>query len=69
MKIRVVVHQDTDGLWAEVPALPYIIVNAQNQTELLEQVRQAVDMYFESATESPQPKHTGESVRVVDLTL
>lgn len=54
MKIRVVVHQDTDGLWAEVPALPYIIVNAQNQAELLEQVRQAVDMYFESAAESPQ---------------
>lgn len=70
MKIRVVVHQDPDGLWAEVPALPYIVVNAQSQAELLEQLRQAIELYFESAAaEMPPPKQAGESVRLVELTV
>lgn len=70
MKIRVVVHQDPDGLWAEVPALPHIIVNARNQTELLDQVRQAVDLYFEAAAAEGLPlKHASESVRLVELTV
>ena len=70
MKLHVVVHQDPDGLWAEEPALPHTIVSAGSQAELLEQVRQAVALYVESAAaETPWPKQGGESVRVVELTV
>jgi predicted RNase H-like HicB family nuclease len=70
VKIHVIVHQARDGLWAEVPALPHIVVNAKTQAELLEQVRLAVDLYFESAaTETPPPKQGSELVRVVELTV
>ncbi len=70
MKIHIVVHQDQDGYWAEVPALPYIVVNAKNQVDLMEQVRQAVDLYFVSAVaEPPLPTRVGESISLVELSM
>jgi predicted RNase H-like HicB family nuclease len=69
MKIHVVVHQDQDGYWAEVPALPYIVVNAKNQIDLMEQVRQAIDLYFVSAIAEPPPTRVGESISLVELSM
>ena len=43
MKLKVVIHEaDEGGYWAEVPAIPGCVTQADNQEELLKNVHEAV---------------------------
>jgi len=50
MTIRAVVHKaDEGGFWAEVPALPGCMTQGENLEELKAHLKEAVELWFESA--------------------
>jgi predicted RNase H-like HicB family nuclease len=56
MKYRVWIEQDEDGLFvAEVPALPGCISQGRTRAEVLENIREAVELYLESLNEHGEP--------------
>lgn len=43
MKLKVIVHHDPDGLWAEVPAVPGCATQAETMDDLLVNLREAIE--------------------------
>jgi predicted RNase H-like HicB family nuclease len=43
MKLKVIVHHDPDGLWGEVPAIPGCVSQADTMTELMANLREAIE--------------------------
>ncbi len=49
MKYRVVIQQDEDDIFvAEVPSLPGCISQGETRSEVIENVREAIEVYLES---------------------
>ncbi len=49
MKYRVVIQQDEDDIFvAEVPSLPGCISQGETRREVIENVREAIEVYLES---------------------
>jgi predicted RNase H-like HicB family nuclease len=52
MKLKVVIHADTDGgYWAKVPALPGCVTEADTREELMANLREAIEGWLEVAGE------------------
>jgi predicted RNase H-like HicB family nuclease len=65
MTVKVVVHAaDEGGYWAEVPALPGCVNQGESVEELLANMREAVEAWFEAG--EPEPSSVPER-RVVEL--
>jgi predicted RNase H-like HicB family nuclease len=65
MKYRVVIQQDEDGVFiAEVPALPGCVSQGTTRTEVLANIREAIEAYLESlkAHDEPIPPSIDEEV-------
>lgn len=43
MKIKVIIHQEADGYWAEVPAIPGCVSQADTFEELLPNLYEAIE--------------------------
>lgn len=43
MKLKVIVHHDPDGLWAEVPAIPGCATQAETMADLMANLREAIE--------------------------
>lgn len=43
MKLKVIVHEEAGGFWAEVPAIPGCVTQADSFDELLGRLYEAVD--------------------------
>ena len=43
MKLKVIVHQDPDGLWAEVPAIPGCASQGETMADLMVNLREAIE--------------------------
>ena len=43
MKLKVIIHEEDDGYWAEVPALPGCVTQGDNFEELLANIYEAVE--------------------------
>jgi predicted RNase H-like HicB family nuclease len=53
MKLKVVIHKaEEGGYWAEVPALPGCFTQGETLQEIETNIREAVNLYIESANDS-----------------
>lgn len=43
MKLKVIVHEEDDGYWAEVPAIPGCVTQADTMKNLLKNIYEAVE--------------------------
>jgi predicted RNase H-like HicB family nuclease len=43
MKIKTIIHQEDDGFWAEVPAIPGCVTQADTYEELIENIHEAIE--------------------------
>ena len=43
MKLAIIIHDDEDGLWAEVPALPGCFSQGDTREELMFNIREAAE--------------------------
>ena len=48
MKLKVIVHQEDDGYWAEVPALTGCFTQADTFPELLQNLYEAIEGWLET---------------------
>lgn len=49
MKYKVIVHEDEDGgYWAEVPSLPGCFSQGDTQEELMDNIKEGIEVYLES---------------------
>jgi len=56
MKYRVIIERDEDGVFvAEVPALPGCVAQGNTRTEVLKNIREAIEAYIESLTAHHEP--------------
>jgi predicted RNase H-like HicB family nuclease len=56
MEYSVVVHQaDEGGFWVEVPALPGCYSQGETREEVLDNVREAIELYLEGLQEAGSP--------------
>jgi predicted RNase H-like HicB family nuclease len=70
MKFRVMIQRDDDGIYvAEVPALPGCVSQGTTRSEALNNVREAIALYYESlkAHGDPIPPPIDEEVVEVSV--
>ena len=54
MKLKVIVHEAEDGgFWAEVPAIPGCATQGETKTELLDNLREAIQGCLEAEVNGP----------------
>jgi predicted RNase H-like HicB family nuclease len=51
MKIKVIVHEEDDVYWAEVPSLPGCFTQADTWPELLKNLYEAIEGWLEAKAE------------------
>ncbi len=67
MNVKVVVERGEDGYFvAHVPALKSCWSQGKTREEVLENIREAIDLYLEP---EPQTLEEGENQEVVELTI
>ncbi len=67
MNVKVVVEKGEDGYFvAHVPALKSCWSQGKTREEVLENIREAIDLYLEP---EPQALKEGENQEVVELTI
>ncbi len=67
MKIKVVVHEaEEGGYWAEVPAFPGSVTQGETMDELMENVRDVIELYL---SVEPLPAMPTEHDRVLEIAL
>ena len=65
MKLRVLIHTDTDGgFWAKVPALPGCVTEADTREELMANLREAIEGWLEVAAENESLEKNAEVAEV-----
>jgi predicted RNase H-like HicB family nuclease len=65
MTIRAVVHQaEEGGLWAEVPALPGCMTQAETMDELKKNLQEAVELWLEASSSTEAP---GKDDQILEL--
>jgi predicted RNase H-like HicB family nuclease len=56
MTIKAVVHQaEEGGFWAEVPALPGCVTQAENLDELRSNIKEAIELWLDAEVPTPSP--------------
>jgi predicted RNase H-like HicB family nuclease len=43
MQVKIVVHQEADGFWAEVPSIPGCVSQGDSMEELLVNIQEAIE--------------------------
>lgn len=43
MKIKIVIHQEPEGFWAEVPSIPGCVSQGDSMEELLANIQEAIE--------------------------
>ncbi|MGI8637014.1 MAG: type II toxin-antitoxin system HicB family antitoxin [Segetibacter sp.] len=67
MKLKVIIHQaEEGGLWAEVPALPGCVTQAETIEELIPNIYEAVEGCLPVDIE---PSSIGENDKVLELAV
>ena len=66
-KFNVVIEKDEDGYYiASVPALPGCHTQAKNMDELIERVKEAIELYLEAEGSAPDFRTEFIGVQVVE---
>lgn len=67
MKIKVIIHKaDEGGLWAEVPATPGCVTQAETMDELITNIYEAVEGWLAVDVE---PDSIGENDKLLELAV
>jgi predicted RNase H-like HicB family nuclease len=67
MKLKVIIHEaEEGGLWAEVPALPGCVTQAETIEELIPNICEAVEGCLSVDIE---PSSIGKNARVLELAV
>ena len=70
MKYRVLLEQDEDGIYvAQVPALPGCISQGKTRDEVLQNIREAIELYIESLEAHNEPVPPPISEEVVEVNV
>ena len=73
MKLTVIIHDDEDGLWAEVPALPGCFSQGDTREELMFNIREAAELWLEAKSEMKleelEPDLKGENIQTAEIAL
>lgn len=70
VKIRVVVTKEEGRYWGEVLGLPACFVSGRTPTEVRNQARKAVALYFRAAASALKtPRRASEERRFVDVAV
>jgi predicted RNase H-like HicB family nuclease len=64
MKLKAIVHQDPDGLWAEVPAIPGCASQGETMADLIVNLREAIEGCL-----SVDVVETSASTRVIEIAV
>jgi predicted RNase H-like HicB family nuclease len=57
MKLKVIIHEEDGGFWAEVPALPGCYSQGSSQAEVLTNVREAIECHLDAPAPDVLPEH------------
>jgi predicted RNase H-like HicB family nuclease len=52
LKLTAIIHEENAGYWAEIPALPGCVTQADTLTELEKNLKEAAELWIETAEES-----------------
>ncbi len=67
MKLKVIIHKaEEGGLWAEIPALPGCVTQAETIEELIPNIYEAVEGYLSIEIE---PTLIGEDDKLLELAI
>ncbi len=67
MKLKIIIHEaDEGGLWAEIPALPGCVTQAETMEELIQNIYEAVEGCLAVDIEPSTMKGTD---RILDLAV
>ena len=67
MKLKVIIHQaEEGGLWAEIPALPGCVTQAETMEELIPNIYEAVEG---SLSIEIEPSSIGKNDRLLELAV
>lgn len=67
MKLKVIIHNaEEGGYWAEVPALPGCVTQAENMDDLINNIHEAVEGWLSVEVE---PSSIGENDKLVELVI
>jgi predicted RNase H-like HicB family nuclease len=67
MKLKVIIHEaEEGGFWAEVPALPGCVTQAETMEELIPNIHEAVEGCLSVDIE---PSSLGEKSRLLELAV
>ena len=65
MKIKAIIHPaEEGGYWAEVPALPGCITEGDSMDEVINNLQDAIQGWFEVANESQKPDSTSRLIEI-----
>jgi len=67
VKLKVVIHEEEGGFWAEVPAIPGCATQGDTFEELLQNVYEAVEACL--SVDVTEPRQDDEHVRVMDIAV
>ena len=67
MRCRVLIEQDEDGVFVEVPSLPGCVSQGKTRNELLDNVREAIEGYIESLEAHGEPVPPSISEEVIEI--
>lgn len=70
MKYRVLIQQDEGGVFvAEVPSLPGCISQGQTRSEVMENIREAIEAYLESLEAHGEPIPPSIDEEVIEVAV
>ncbi|AFY77514.1 MAG: type II toxin-antitoxin system HicB family antitoxin [Hydrococcus sp. C42_A2020_068] len=70
MKFKAIVHQaEEGGYWAEVPALPGCITEADTWEELMARLKDAIEGWLEVANSSESIQSREDTDKVVEIAI
>jgi len=67
VKLKVVIHEEEGGFWAEVPAIPGCATQGDTFEELLQNVYEAVEACL--SVDITEPTQDDAHARVVDIAV
>ncbi len=67
MQIKIVVHQEPEGLWAEVPSIPGCVSQGDSMEELLANIQEAIEGCLGLDVEKLIPVGTDDKVLTIAI--
>ena len=57
MNIKVVIHSEDGGYWAEVPSMPGCFSQGDTREEIIENIKEAIELWL--SVDAPDKKYSG----------